>query len=479
MRLTAVPLSTSSGPGATTGNVEPRLWTPPLRELTPDTSYGFEVVDFARDVLEHPLDPWQEWVIVHAGELLPDGRPRFQIVLILVARQNGKTELLVVLTLYWLFVDRVDLVLGTSTKLDYAAESWKKACRLARRVPDLNAEIPRKGGIRKVNGEQTLWRADQIEQLLDEGSRYKIAASNEEGGRSLTIDRLVLDELREHHDYSAWDASEPATSAVFDHQIFAISNAGTEKSIVLNELQDDARGYIATGEGDPRTGLFEYSALESADPLDLEALKQANPNLGRRKDVDGLLAKAATAVRLGGEKLMGFKTEHMCIRVRLLDPAIDPVRWADCLDVGDMSALRDRVALCFDVSLDLQHADLLAAAVEPGTGRARVEVVAAWDGPDATEALRRNLREHVQQVRPQVLGWLPGGPAASIAADLRKRAVKGTTVATVRTLYGVRVEEITGEVTAVCMGLAQQVQTGQLAQPDDPLLNDHVLGAEK
>jgi phage terminase large subunit-like protein len=69
-----------------------------LRELTPATSYGFEVIDFARDVLEHPLLPWQEFAVIHGGELLPDGRPRFRIVLLLVSRQNGKTELPVVLS---------------------------------------------------------------------------------------------------------------------------------------------------------------------------------------------------------------------------------------------------------------------------------------------------------------------------------------------------------------------------------------------
>src|SRR3546814_18105149 len=81
---------------------EPWRWTRPLRELRPATSYGFAVVEFARDILERPLDPWQEWLVIHAGELLPDGRPRFRKVLVLVARQNGKTELLVILSLFWL-----------------------------------------------------------------------------------------------------------------------------------------------------------------------------------------------------------------------------------------------------------------------------------------------------------------------------------------------------------------------------------------
>jgi len=452
------------------GRTEPRLWTPPLRELTPETSYGFDVCEFARDVLGHPLDPWQEWVVIHAGELLPDGRPRFRKVLILVSRQNGKTELLVVLTLYWIFVDRVRMVLGTSTKLDYAAESWRKACRLARKVSALAVEIPAKGGIRKANGEQVLWRADVDEQELDEGSRYKIAASNEEGGRSLTIDRLVLDELRQHHDYSAHDASVPATNAVRDAQIWALSNAGSDKSVVLNDMREAALRFIESGEGDERLGLFEYSAPDGASPLDLGALAQANPNLGRRIDPEALLGDARTAVQKGGEKLAGFRTENMCQRVRIMDAALDQQGWRDGHELGDMSELRDRLALVVDVSRDEQHAALLAAAALPD-GRARIEPVAAWSGPTATKDLRGALRPLVAQVRPRKFGWFPSGPAAAIAAELAEGEAWPPP--------GVEVEEIRRDVPAVCMGFAELVKNGQVVHADDPMLNAQVAGAEK
>jgi phage terminase large subunit-like protein len=188
----------------TAGSVQPRLSTPPLIQgsagpcgcgcaLTTETSYGFDVIDFAKRVLKEPLDPWQEWLVIHAGELLPDGRtPRFRQVLVLVARQNGKTHVLKVLSLFWLYIERVGLVLGTSTNLDYAKESWEKAVTLAEDTPALTREIK---SVRRANGEQTLTVAGN--------GRYKIAASNRRGGRSLTVHRLIMDELREHHDWSS------------------------------------------------------------------------------------------------------------------------------------------------------------------------------------------------------------------------------------------------------------------------------------
>lgn len=463
----------SYGPAATLGSITPRLWTPPLRPLTPETSYGFDVIRFARDVLGQPLDPWQEWAVIHGGELLPDGRPRFGTLLILVARQNGKTTLLTVLTLYWLWIDRVKVVLGTSSKLDYAAESWKAACRLARRVPELRSEIPAQGGIRKANGEQTLWRADAEESDLDTGSRYKIAAANEDAGRSLTVDRLVLDELRQHHDYDCWDAAEPTTSAVPDSQTWAISNAGSDKSVVLNELRESALEYIETGEGDPRLGIFEYSAPDNAKPDDLQALAMANPNLGRRIDADELLGKARTAIAKGGKKLTGFKTEYMCIRVKVIAAAIDVADWETCHVPGTLDGLRGRVALCLDVSLDAQHATLVAAALD-GNNRVRVEPVAAWSGPGCIRDLRRDLPGHVAKVKPRVLGWFTNGPAAALAADMRANKASGWPP------RGVALETMAGDdATTACMGLAEQIKAGDILQSDDPLLTAHITGAEK
>lgn len=483
-------MSSAPDASAVLGCTEPRLWTPPLRELTPYTSVGFDRIEFARDVLHRPFDPWQEWLNIHAGELLPDGRPRFRIVLVLAARQNGKTEMPVILSLYWQFIEVASLILGTSTKLNYAQESWKKARKLADKVAQRNdAEgkrirelIGRTRWYRETNGEQESWTV--------EDSRYKIAASNEEGGRSLTIDRLVCDELRQHHDYSAWDACEPAASPR-DAQIWAMSNAGDDNSVVLNDLRDDAIEFIKwwgengnegiaelllsggypEGMPDFRLGLFEWSAPEDADPTDIHALAQANPNLNRRNN-DGptLLAKARRAVARGGKALTGFQTENMCIKVKLLDPAIDPGKWRDCFSPGDLSGARSRVALVFDVAPDELHATLLAAAVL-ADGRTRIEAVSAWTGPDCMGRLRTDLPGHLAQIKPQALGWLPVGPAAALAADMRKRP--GWPPA------GVTVAEIRGEVPAICMGLAEQVRAGRVAHSNDPLINDHVLGAER
>jgi phage terminase large subunit-like protein len=463
---------------AVLGSTTPRLWTPPLVTgpagpcvcgcaLTSATSYGFDVIEFAADILRHPLDPWEEWLVIHACELLPDGRPRFRIVLVEVARQNGKTTVAVVLSLYWQFVEGVPLILGTSTKLDYAKESWTKAVRLAERCPDFDELRGPRRWKREANGEQESWTVEDPERGL-ESSRYKIAASNAEGGRSLTIHRLILDELRQHHDYSAWGASVNAGNAVRDFQAWALSNAGDDRSVVLNDLHAECERYIETGEGNQRRGMFSWSCEDDADPLDVAALAQANPNLGRRTDTEALLADAASAVRKGGEALTTFKTEAMCIRVRLLSTAIDTDDWRACMELGDLSEVRNRVACCLDVAPDGAHATLVAAAAL-ADGRVRVEVVKAWGN---TDDLRRDLPGLLARVRPKVLGWFPTGPAAALAADLADRPGRSGWPP-----KSVKVEPLKAEMTAVCMGLEEQVKTHRLVHADDPLLNAHVTGA--
>jgi hypothetical protein len=418
-----VTVSLNSVP-AVSGVVEPRLWTPPLRELTPESSFGFDVVEFA-ELIGRPLDPWQEWVVVHAGELLESGLPRFRKILIIVGRQNGKTELCVVLSLFWLFAEKVEWVLGTSTKLDYAKQPWDKAIKLARRsgVPSLR-EGAAERNVRRTNGEQDwIVRHDN-----DRESHYKIAPSNSEGGRSLTIDRLIKDELRQEHSYDSWDAAVPATYAVPDGQVWAITNQGSDKSLVLNDLRDGALSFIRSGEGDSRTALFEYSAPEGSVPTDLRALAMANPNLGRRIDPSTLLSDAVSAMERGGGKLKGFLTECMCIRVRSLVP--EPVSLEDWLALSDPGAVTPSpLALSVFVGPD-RDSWAVGAAGHLGGGRVLVDLAAAGTGSTAMVGALCDLVGRVDVARfwdgkvsrPAVVGdqW----SLKPVLADLDARGVE-------------------------------------------------------
>ena len=463
--------STSSGPGGHSGRAEhlgspvPRLWTPPLRELTPETSYGYGVIEFADQVLAEPLDPWQQWAAIHLGELLPDGRPRFRIALILVARQQGKSHLARALTMYWMFIERWPLTLGLSSTLSYAKEQWQMVCNTATGNQWLNMELGHKP-IRATIGEECLTTAA--------GARYKIAAANRRAGRSLTIDRIIADELREQHTWDAWDAARNAMNARRSAQLVAITNQGDDTSVVLDALRDPAIEYIETGVGDRRLGLFEWSCPPGSDPTDLSALAQSCPDLGGRTDPDALLGDAIRAVRAGGAELASFRTEVMCMRVALLDPAIDPDLWEAATNPTplDLATVRDRVACCLDVSLDGCHASLVAAATVDGI--THLDVVRDWSGPGCSAQVRRDLPDLIARIRPQTLGWFPTGPGAELAGDLEAGRRDGRRWPP----RGVRLMPITTDTAAVCMALPTLIRS-EVRHPGDEGLNAHAASAQR
>lgn len=447
------------------GSPTPRTWTPPLRELTPETSFGFDVIDFAEEI-GWPLDEWQQWLVIHMGELLPDGRPRFRFVLALVARQNGKTLLCRVLTLYWMFVERVPLIIGTNTSRDTAKVSWREVINMAEGV-ELLREAMEEVHTREVIGEESFFNVY--------GSQYRFAAPNRRAGRSLTVHRVILDELREHKNRDAYDAAIPAMNAVADAQAVAITNQGDSNSVVLDELRESAVEFIETGVGDPRLGLFEWSARNGADPTDLEALAAANPNLGHRIAVDSIMGDAIRAKQRGGERLASFRTEFLCQRVTLLDPAIDPDLWRECGtdEPLDLAEHRRSLALCFDVAPEGTHATLVAAVTLDDI--TSVEVVERWTGFGAITAMKGALPGLVARLRPRVVGFLPNGPAAGVSVDLGRR--KGRSPWPPRPA---KLEEIGAEdVPRACMSLETLVAGGQIEHPRDPMLDAHVGNTQR
>ncbi|PRX48674.1 phage terminase [Prauserella shujinwangii] len=433
------------------GCTAPRLFTPPLRRLTRKTTRGFEVVDFARDVLGEPLLPWQEWLVVHALELLPDGTFRFRTVLALVARQNGKTHLSKTLALWRLYVDGARLVLGAAQDLSIAREVLEAANETIDAVPELAEE---KDQYLTANGKEGL--------RLFGGGRYLIKASTRSAGRGLSVDHLTMDEVREQRDWAAWSALSKTTTARASGQIWCLSNAGDEQSVVLNHLRSAAGvqlgsdGVSLMGEArDASIFLAEWSAAEGCELDDERAWAQANPALGHTVSV------AAIRSALGTDPPEVFRTEVLCQKVDQLNGAIDLAGWKAGGDpVGTMDGLRDRVIACVDVAPDGGHVTLTAAAETPD-GRYRVEPVAAWND---TDTARTELGELLARVAPAAVAWFPSGPAAALAPELRALGA---------------VEIKGAEANEACQGFADLVAARRILHPEDPLLDAHIAGAQK
>jgi hypothetical protein len=429
------------------GRTEPRWFPEPLRPLTRKTTRGYELIDFARNVMGEPFDPWQEWLAIHALELNPDGTYRFRIVLVLVARQNGKTHFLRTLTLWRMYMDGARKSLGCAQDLDLAREFLEECVETINGVPDLAAEF---GGEMKGNGRQCFW--------LTNGAQYKITAANRKAGRGKTIDQMNMDEIREQRDFAAWSALSKTTSARAFSQIWAITNAGDDESVVLNQLRD-----AALSGRDESIGLFEWSGPEGCELDDWDAILQANPGIGYNGPTVQAIKTALTS-----DPPNVFRTEVLCQKVDALDSAVDGGAWQSCKDtVGQFDFAKQRIVACIDVAPDGAHVTL-AGAVELADGRVRVEVLKSWKN---TADARKELPDVLRKVKPAAVGWFPGGPAAAIGVTLRKIDVNKKPI---------KIVDITGQdVNEACQEFADLAKALQILHPNDPLLNGHVAGSKK
>ena len=263
------------------GYTEPRIYTPPLRELTEETSLGFAVIQYAEGVLNKSLYPWQKWALIHSlevtGELAGDWKFRFRTVLFLISRQSGKTVLSSVLASFFQNVLGVKSIFGTSLSLDKAEEVWESVIADQEAVPELAAQIER---VSRTNGGKRL--------ILKGGRQYKVGAPTRRAGRGDSNDLVMLDEIREHRDWECFSASVASTVARPNGIVICFSNAGDPDSVVLRQLRATAIEHITGqeaadfgGQVDADTlGLFEWAAPDGAATDDMEALAQANPALG-------------------------------------------------------------------------------------------------------------------------------------------------------------------------------------------------------
>ena len=338
----------------------PRLFTPPARRLTRATSRGFEVVNFAEHVLGLQLMPWQKWCLIHGLELAGDGSFRFRTLLILCARQNGKTMLLQLLALWRIYLDKAPLVIGTAQNLSLAEDTWDSAVSIAEGVPDLAAEI---GQVSRVNGGKSL--------RLTSGERYGVTAASRRGARGLSSDLVLLDELREHQNYDAWGALTKTTMARQSPQVVAFSNAGDGSSLVLAELR--AKALAAAGEPSTTLGIFEWSAPDEREVDDPAGWSAANPALGHR------MSPAAIRSALETDPEDVFRTEVLCQWVQALEPAISPHIWHSLADPGMPRSATPTFAL--DVAPD-QSAASIAVAFKRPDGHVQVELADHRPGVD-------------------------------------------------------------------------------------------------
>lgn len=423
------------------GSELPRVWTKPLRPLTPATSRGFEVIDFAT-ILGVVLLPWQRWLLIHALELLPDGRFRFRTVLLLVARQNGKSLVMQVLSMWHLFVNASKLVIGTAQNLDVAEEQWQAVVDMAQEDEFLAERIKH---VDRAAGKRAL--------RLVSGERYKVAAASRKGGRGLSGDLVLMDELREHTTWEAWGAVSKTTLARPMAQVWGASNAGDIASIVLAFLRKQAHAALGNpdgiegleaalpvpeefllGEEDDvvaealaSLGIFEWSAPPGCSKWDRDGWAWANPSMNHDMgDPTKKLTESAIAAAVATEPERVVRTEVLCQWLETtVDGPFPPGQWEAAQDPQSRRGEGERFTYGIDVSHDRAAAHISVCTRRPD-GLIHVEVIASRSG---TAWIKPWLEERKDNpLLSAVTLQANGAPVSSLLIELE--TIEGLTVET-------------------------------------------------
>jgi phage terminase large subunit-like protein len=253
----------------------PRWATPRTRRRT----LAPQVVQVAGQ-LGLKLLPWQRLVLQTALER-SGRRPAYRDVLVSVPRQSGKSSLALALIVWRLLSEPDQLVL-------YSAQN-----RVAARRKLLHTWWPRL--VRSELADRfSLFRGFGNEMLqADNGSRLELLSATESAGHGETTDLVVVDEAWVHADATVEQSVRPTMATRPDAQLWAVSTAGTGKSVWWRGKLDAGRAAAELGAPDGLC-LLEWAAAPDDDPADEATWWGCMPALGRLTDVATIRADLAS-----------------------------------------------------------------------------------------------------------------------------------------------------------------------------------------
>lgn len=353
-----------------------------------------------------PLLPWQQYVADVANERRPDGSYEYQIVVVSVPRQTGKTTLVRAQGVHTCVVCGRDVFYTAQTGKDARAR-WMDLVKVLRVNSAFKDRI--KVGLR-----------GGAEQIGFGSTAFHCFAPTPESLHGYTPPKVFLDEafaLSESEGELLMGAISPAQLQIVDKQIWIVSTAGTAESTFLHDWID--RGI----EGAPRVAVFLWGASDEQDPYDLDDIAAFHPGVGFEFAV-GDSRKVLTAADVLAEVERNTRAEYERAFANRRTPTgsnlIPAATWRALgpedgddppAPPSDLSA----ATLAYDVSVD-RRAGAIVAAWPTATGVA-VKIVQSAAGtewmPEAIAALAAAWR-----VTPRAVGNGPVLPVTRKVRDL-------------------------------------------------------------
>lgn len=380
------------------GYQTPRVHTP-LDELP---SKGQEMIDFCEKI-GFPLLEWQKFLAIHAHKVKPDGRWATPQVGFICARQQGKSTFMALRIITGMYLWGEKLQVSTAHKLTTSSEIFFKIFEIIENTPELKAEFAKKV---ESKGSQEL-------KLLN-GNRYLIRANNASGRGIAAVDTIYMDEVREYKDEEVWASMRYTQMSAQNPQIWLLSSAGDQHSIILNKFRDRAMARIAGAEDN--LAWFEWSGIPDTpidpdNPLFWESIKHSNPSLGYTIHEDNIRSV------LNDEESI-VRTEILTNWVNVISPVINPQLWAMAVDKEQKLDPEKETWLGIDLSPDRRAAALCAGQKLPN-GKFLIQLLNTWDNKVALDdkALASDIATWFEKFPTQVIAY-SARTAGAVAARL-------------------------------------------------------------
>lgn len=453
------------------GATRPRLYVAPPRA---DTSAGEAAVAFYRKMTGRTVLLWQEWAVIEimAERELGDGRWKWAAanVGLILARQNGKGEVLLIIELYHLFVLKARRIFHTAQLQRTATDAHKRMSDCIKASPKLLARL--QGGLRGIRygkGDERI--------ITSDGREIIFFTRSDDAGRGLYGDLLVLDEA---YDLTEGElaALRPLIKTARSPQVIFTSTPVDEETmhngLVLAGVRKQALAgaermlwlewSVPPRARDPETGRFLYPRDERLDDPFMWAM--ANPSMGWEIAPGHVLLELETiADDRNGMGVRKFMVEDLCVPDYWPDPdttdaediPLDPVAFEAS---GQRRVLLNPVALGLDRSPDGKTSLVAAGWHEDGTWGSETiynrpgtdwVVPALVGGPGFPQGL-------IGLFNPAVLVVDAAGPAGALVAKLLAAKLEPIVTGAV-------------EMARACQALVNDFEEGNYVPPagDSPL----------
>lgn len=378
----------------------PKYATP--RDPTRRT-YGAQVAKIAAALGKPPM-PWQQQVYDVGTELDSNGNLFYEIVLVTVPRQSGKTTLVGPVQLH-------RVMTRPGIRCFYTAQSGKDARKRFEDLVNLVTASPLHELARYR------WSAGDEGISFPNGSALKLFAPTHDAIHGETPPLVTFDEIWKHSELLGDALLEGAVfpaqqNLVGNRQVWMISTAGTAESTFMRKWVERGRANVEAQLAGralpwPRLAYFEWGMADGDDPYDPTTYERFHPAVGHLVTGQDLVEMSMSH----GERLRALCN----VWIEASDPIFSAEEWAALAGTPEVPSRRE-LAITYDVAADGESAAVMATWRDDA-GRACTRVLHSAPG---TVWLVELVAKLYREWKPAVLGADDGGPTRRITDELRR-----------------------------------------------------------